>query len=176
MQHIASLFVLPIILLSACGQSVGTRQPRPASTDAVLDYQRYCHRWFWEYNDDINDRADRCREGNPNPEICDQIAAEEVQENEDRWYECLDDLPMVSEDCRMQLDHADLDHDTDGDGISDYMESWMSLNPCERCSYGGVEGVDCDADLDFDGDGILNGEDRDPGCSTSEGGFQNCLF
>jgi len=112
---------------------------------------------------------------NPQPELCDQQATQEALDNEDRWLACLDDMPMVSEDCRMQLNHADPEQDTDGDGISDYMESWMSLNPCERCSYGGVEGVNCDSDEDFDGDGTPNGQDNDPGCS-SEGGFRGCFF
>lgn len=174
MKRIVCLFLLSITLLFACGQSVGSREARPASTDSVVSQQWYCHRWMWERNDDINDEARNCRNENPtNPDHCDEIAAVEVQENYDNWYTCLDDLPMISNDCRMQLNHADPEQDTDGDGISDYMESWMSLNPCEKCSYGGVEGVDCDADLDFDDDGIPNGEDHDPGCG---GNFQQCFF
>ena len=176
MKCFVSVSLLLLVLFSACGRSVGNDGvPRPVSTDAVLDYQRHCHYWMWENGDDINWRAERCREGNPNPEICDEIAAEEVEELYDNWYACLDHLPMVDEDCRTQLDHANQDQDTDGDGISDYNESFMSLNPCEVCSYGGVEGVDCDADLDFDGDGIPNGEDRYPACSL-EVGIMECFF
>lgn len=176
MGRFVSVSLLLLVLFPACNQGVGNGEvPRPVGTDAVLDYQRYCHRWMWERGDDINYRAERCREENPNPETCDEVAAAQGQKNEDDWYTCLDHLPMVDEDCRAQLDHANLDQDTDGDGISDYDESWMSLNPCERCSYGGVEGVDCDADLDFDGDGIPNGEDRYPACSL-EVGIMECFF
>lgn len=176
MQRIVNLFILSSVLLSACGQSVGQHQPRPASTDAVLDYQRYCHYWYWEYIYRSEVDFNRCLSEGIDVTLCQDLYTERTEENEGNWYACLDDLPMVSQDCRMQLDHANPDQDTDGDGISDYMESWMSLNPCERCSYGGTEGVNCDADLDFDADGIPNGEDHDPGCSSGVPGFEGCLF
>lgn len=175
MKHSEAVYAIFIILLSACGQNAGSRQDRPVSTDAVLDYQRYCHYWMWERAKEINEKNARCQ-SEYEWEYCRDLAEELVAENNDYWFTCLDDLPMVSEECRMQLDHADPLHDTDGDGVSDYMESFMSLNPCEVCSYGGTEGVDCDADLDFDGDGTPNGEDDSPGCGMGEGEFQNCIF
>lgn len=53
------------------------------------------------------------------------------------------------------------EEDFDGDGISNWMEFWMGLNPCTPWSFG--QCID-DADLDYDADGIPNGEDEAPIC------------
>ena len=55
-----------------------------------------------------------------------------------------------------------LDVDSDEDGISDWMEYNMGLNPCTPHSFGLC--ID-DADLDYDADGIPNGEDEYPICN-----------
>ena len=54
------------------------------------------------------------------------------------------------------------EEDTDGDGISDYKEFEMGMNPCSRYSHS------CevpDGTLDYDGDGMNDADDDDPTCN-----------
>lgn len=46
--------------------------------------------------------------------------------------------------------------DDDGDGISTWHEKWIGYNPCTPYSFGRCVS---DAELDYDADGVLNGED-----------------
>jgi hypothetical protein len=56
--------------------------------------------------------------------------------------------------------------DTDGDGVSNWHEYWMGLNPCEEYSFG--ECNPSDGELDYDVDGIPNGEDEFPLCNPDD--------
>ena len=52
--------------------------------------------------------------------------------------------------------------DFDSDGIADWWETWMGLNPCTANTYGScIE----DGDLDYDDDGIPNAQDEKPICN-----------
>lgn len=55
--------------------------------------------------------------------------------------------------------------DTDGDGLQNYMEFELFLNPCSKQSYGSCVN---DADLDGDLDGIPNGTDPYPYCNLED--------
>lgn len=164
MHRITCLFILPLVLFSACEQNVGQeKQPRPASTDAVLAHQTHCNDTMQLRIREINAASVECW-NNPPPEGCPDTDEPSLIVY-GFWNECLDNVPMVPLDCLLQLDHANPLQDTDGDGLTDKEESQMHLNPCEPCSYGGIEGVDCDADLDYDQDGIPNAIDPDPDCT-----------
>jgi hypothetical protein len=171
MQKILTLMLLSTLLI-ACGQSVGSGQPRPDSTDAVLAHQAHCNDVWQRRFEQIQYELHECFE-NPPPEGCPDPDDVEAP-HKANWYTCLDSIPMVPLDCLLQLDHESHTQDTDGDGLTDFEESQMYLNPCEPCSYGGVEGVDCDADLDFDQDGIPNGEDEDPDCTPYHREMLHC--
>ena len=54
------------------------------------------------------------------------------------------------------------ENDTDRDGISNFWEYQMGLNPCEKYSVGGTI---ADGDFDYDNDGILNKNDSSPICN-----------
>ncbi len=111
-------------MLTACGQSAGSSQSRLLSTDAVLDYHRYCYFWMWQYNFELNEQTNSCLSIHPDdPDHCYDIAQNRREEIQEDWFVCLDDLPMVSQDCRMQLDHANPEQDTDGDGIPNSEDS-----------------------------------------------------
>lgn len=56
------------------------------------------------------------------------------------------------------------DNDEDGDGIETWWEYMMGYNPCTPQSFGCVE----DAELDYDVDGIANGEDEFPLCNWDD--------
>ncbi len=59
--------------------------------------------------------------------------------------------------------------DEDGDGIPTRWEYTMGYNPCTPQSFGCIN----DADLDYDVDGIPNGEDEWPICNMDDpGGWQ----
>ncbi|MDH5597130.1 MAG: hypothetical protein OEY44_03425 [Candidatus Peregrinibacteria bacterium] len=62
---------------------------------------------------------------------------------------------FVSEDGSGSLWSRNME-DTDGDGIANYHEFFMGLNPCTPQSFG----CTMDADGDFDFDGVPNGEDQ----------------
>jgi hypothetical protein len=66
------------------------------------------------------------------------------------------------------------DEDTDGDGISNWMEYNMGYNPCTPNTFG-----DCvkDSDLDYDADGIKNGADEYPICNPKDpaGWLSDCV-
>jgi hypothetical protein len=53
--------------------------------------------------------------------------------------------------------------DADGDGIKNFDEYVMGLNPCSVRSFNAL-----DADLDFDIDGLLNGVDPYPRCNFED--------
>lgn len=58
------------------------------------------------------------------------------------------------------------EEDTDGDGISNYMEFLIGLNPCEAYSEG-----ECsvgDAAWDYDKDDLPNGQDPVPNCNPKD--------
>jgi len=57
-----------------------------------------------------------------------------------------------------------IDADTDGDGIDNWWEYNMGLNPCSKSTYGSIP----DAELDYDADGIPNGEDPFPTCNSNK--------
>lgn len=69
----------------------------------------------------------------------------------------------------------DFETDTDGDGISNYEEMLMGMNPCEEYSFGTCNPAD--ADLDYDVDGLPNGEDDLPRCNPSDpsGNQSDCI-
>lgn len=60
---------------------------------------------------------------------------------------------------------ANLDVDTDGDGISNYWEFVMGYNPCTSNSFGC--GFPADGTDDFDADGYIDSEDEYPICNGS---------
>jgi hypothetical protein len=60
-----------------------------------------------------------------------------------------------------------VEEDSDGDGISNWMEFLMGYNPCTPHSFGLC--ID-DADLDYDVDGIPDGEDDFPICNPDDPG------
>ena len=62
--------------------------------------------------------------------------------------------------------HLSVETDLDNDGISNYDEFLMNLNPCTPKSYGCLN----DAELDFDADGIPNGQDELPICNWDDPG------
>ncbi len=64
-------------------------------------------------------------------------------------------------------------NDEDGDGIPTWWEFHMGYNPCTPQSFGCIN----DADLDFDADGIPNGDDEWPICNMNDpGGWQtDCI-
>ncbi|MCX6734756.1 MAG: hypothetical protein NTZ25_02480 [Candidatus Peregrinibacteria bacterium] len=57
-----------------------------------------------------------------------------------------------------------IDGDYDKDGISNFFEYLMGLNPCTPNSFG----CEKDADLDYDDDGIPNGKDDSPLCNPKD--------
>ncbi len=59
-----------------------------------------------------------------------------------------------------------VEEDFDGDGISNWIEFWMGYNPCTENSFGCVH----DGDLDYDADGIPDGDDEFPLCNTDDPG------
>jgi len=145
--------------------SVGARQEMPASTMPVIDRVEECGDNRLR-NLDNNDLLHAGCLDNPNREYeeCNEEYEANQEQTREVWETCLTNLPMVPASCVAQLEPFSFEHDTDGDGIPDYWEYHMGLNPCEKCSYGGVEGVDCDADLDYDRDGTANGIDYNPMC------------
>jgi len=65
--------------------------------------------------------------------------------------------------------------DFDGDGIGNWHEYLMGLNPCTPHAYGMCHN---DADLDFDADGKPNGTDDNPYCNPDNdpaGWFTDCV-
>ncbi len=81
----------------------------------------------------------------------------------------LDSLPM-DEDGNTYFP-IDQEEDSDGDGISNWWEFKMGYNPCTPQSFGAC--VD-DADLDYDKDGIPDGQDPYPICNMKDPGeFQS---
>lgn len=65
--------------------------------------------------------------------------------------------------------------DFDGDGIGNWHEFLMGLNPCTPNAYGACVN---DADLDFDADGKPNGTDDNPYCNPDNdpaGWFTDCV-
>ncbi len=68
---------------------------------------------------------------------------------------------------------ANLDVDTDGDGISNYWEFMMGYNPCTPNSFGcdfPPDGTD-----DFDADGYIDAEDEYPMCNATYQGDPDAL-
>ena len=157
-------FTLSLII--GCDQnSVGARQNMPASTMPVLDRIDECEDNFHRSWDNIDQIHLDCQEDpNRDYEECNNEYDENLDQIQEGRLNCLTNLPQVPGSCVEQLEPFGFEHDTDGDGIDDYWEYQMGLNPCEKCSYGGIPGVDCDADLDYDRDGIPNGIDYNPMC------------
>jgi len=56
------------------------------------------------------------------------------------------------------------DNDDDGDGVSNYWEFYLGMNPCSQYSYGCDGGQD--GTNDFDADGVLDRDDSAPRCNT----------
>jgi hypothetical protein len=175
MDRIARFFLmLVLVLFSACdGQNVGVSHSMPDSTPAVVSHQDFCHNSYWDNMDYVMDQMNKCITDGNDPDLCSENMTEDGNESLDNLFLCLKGLPMVSDDCRAGLNPENIESDYDGDGVSDFYESHMALNPCEKCSYGGTEGIDCDGDLDFDGDGTPNAEDLNPACG---GNYYECWF
>lgn len=55
--------------------------------------------------------------------------------------------------------------DADGDGLNNYLEFTLGMNPCSKQSY-----FHCPTDfqVDSDGDGLVNGEDPFPACHQAK--------
>lgn len=58
--------------------------------------------------------------------------------------------------------------DTDGDGVSNWHEYKMGMNPCDAHSFGTCQ--EHDGAADYDADGIPNAEDEDPLCNDFRSG------
>ena len=56
--------------------------------------------------------------------------------------------------------------DSDGDGVPNYWEFWMGMNPCSQYSFGC--GTPRDGTYDYDADGIPDGEDDAPLCNMGD--------
>ncbi len=165
-----SMFVMIVVMVAnvfgCSSRNVGERQPMPASTMAVLDRIDDCDDRYWIYARNRDDDAYAACLENP-PVSQSQCALDYDAAKEQSWnaYEdCLINLPIVSHDCVLQLQPFSQEQDTDGDGVEDFWEYQMGLNPCEPCSYGGTPGVDCDGDLDYDRDPRNNADDTNPIC------------
>lgn len=160
------LFATFALAVFGCGQDVqSTRQPMPASTLPVLEHINECDFWYWHSYEEYENDYETCRE---DPPISIQQCNDDYEEGGIRarsfWELCLQQLPMVDYSCVEQLQPFSREQDTDGDGVADYWEYQMGLNPCEPCSYGGTPGVDCDGDLNYDRDARNNAEDSEPMC------------
>lgn len=166
MSKITTLWlVLVLSLFIACDNTrkVGVYQEMPDSTLAVLDWVNRCDSSYWNALNRTQDNFDRCMTSSDTT-ACYMNRTEEEYGNSDAHVYCMKNLPMVDYSCVEQLDPNSMEHDADGDGIADYWEYYMGLNPCEKCSYGGIPGLDCDGDLDWDRDGVPNGLDTQPIC------------
>lgn len=114
-----------------------------------------------------------CRlDGTKTQEVCAQERTQGFQSCDNTMFQSVTDYTM--RECfapiftRSESGHYNVNvtGDTDGDGIADYYEYRMGLNPCLTRSRG-----DCrlpDADDDFDNDGVANGIDENPICRAGE--------
>lgn len=166
-QITLSVSVISLIIVTGCGREVGSRQPMPASTIPVVNHVDNCmeHRYFGLVK--VGENRDACMLDPPTTGPgCFDLEDEERAQVYEIYSFCIMQMPLVSYECVSQLSfNGPQDrHDTDGDGVSDYFELEMGLNPCEPCSYGGTPGVDCDGDLDNDRDGYSNDDDWLPMC------------
>lgn len=173
-----------IFLLIGCNtvteevEDVTPPAPMPVSTPPVLDHIDNC------WDDQVIGMEEAkmifldCQ-NNLGPNCQDQYDLN-VESIEEWYWNCLQMLPAVEQSCREAFDPQSFDHDSDGDGISDADEVLMSLNPCEPCSYGGncqacggggEDSSSCDSEMDFDNDGMTNGEDENPACGSIYGYF-----
>jgi len=136
----------------------------PSSTIPVIVWIDKCDDWFFGSMDRVDDNYTICLENGLPLQECQDGRDEEEQQYYQNWEMCLKDLPEVDYSCVEQLQPFSREHDSDGDGIADFWEYLMSTNPCEKCSYGGTPGVDCDGDLDWDRDDHSNADDYFPTC------------
>jgi hypothetical protein len=172
-RFLALFAVLAALLMSACTMnSESTQQPQdyPVTTQPLLKHFDDC----WKWHDGAVERAEDAYKVCPDsgvytPEQCNAFYQEEVANAKYYLVECVEQLPGVEGECRDNFDYDDLESDADGDGITDEKEVFIGTNPCEICSFGGYLGKDCDADWDWDLDGIDNGVDQNPICPEKNG-------
>lgn len=148
------------------GMAEEAEQPFPKSTLPVVEHEADCSNQYQDRSDGINYNHDQCQAQNPSPNNCDDERQKQYDDSRVGWLLCMKELPAVSSECRNAFNpDPDSKSDADGDGLTDYTEVQMKYNPCEKCSFGGTPGVDCDADEDWDNDGVPNGKDSSPICT-----------
>ncbi|MCC6643673.1 hypothetical protein IT411_02895 [Candidatus Peregrinibacteria bacterium] len=186
MDSIKFLFLsIMVLVMIGCNsveivEEITPPAPMPVSTPPVLDHFDDCEDSLVIGTEEAKLILQDCLEDDLGSNCQNQydLNVESVEE----WYwNCLQMLPAVEQSCRESFDPQSFVQDSDGDGISDADEVLMNLNPCEACSYGGncqncggggEDSSSCDSEMDFDNDGIPNGEDEKPACgSVLPGGY-----
>jgi len=98
-----------------------------------------------------------------------------VHVNKETLRTCGAKIFKVDLDATVQINLGAEDKvDTDGDGIPNYWEYQMGLNPCTPNSFGSCYK---DAEEDYDKDGIPNGKDTAPICNPEDktGNGSDCV-
>lgn len=165
---IALTFTFTFIATGCHQQSLSARQNMPASTMSVVDHIDDCYDGFVQWRNRLDDEYEGCMDEvtSPGYEECRSLRDNNEEVAYDWRLQCLIELPQVDLVCVEQLEPFSHEQDSDGDGVEDYWEYEMGTNPCERCSFGGTPGVDCDGDLDWDRDGVPNDIDAHPLCGA----------
>ena len=164
--HAIALMMFCLLTAIGCGGSVNYEGgpeplPMPPSTIPVVNWIQQC--WDQSYARQTGAKAADTACYKAGGTDCSDVYNAALEEDRTSRNICMHELPAVSSECRDQFDPNSLTHDSDGDGIADGYEVWMSLNPCEKCSFGGNP-EDCDGEQDWDDDGIRNGKDTAPRC------------
>lgn len=163
---------LTTLVLAVTGCDVGNvdaasvdDEPMPASTIPAVEHIQECFILHYVRQGDNWENYLQCE--NTGGQTCTADYEQKIADSRKAFELCMRQLPAVSKECRDQFEPMSLTHDSDGDGIADGDEIWMSLNPCEKCSFGGNE-EDCDANTDWDNDGIPNAKDKVPRCTDTK--------
>lgn len=108
--------------------------------------------------------------GPENVQACDDKRSQEVTVCVSYYSQLIN--RTVSRLCGAEISHFATDYaeyvteDTDGDGLSNYVEFTLRINPCSPNTFGNCFS---DADLDGDFDGIPNAVDLNPACDLEPG-------